>query len=161
MDDFLYAIDDKADSDMVLPLPPCWPTSRERDDRVLKRAGLLPLLSALATLFLYPRSDRFDMLDRAVVPDSSGSAPVGVDGRDEDRDNVDRIDDRMPPNDGRRPLLLEGRRNTGMDILWMVPVLADLTSMALRSTISGPLVSSRFILAKYFSSPEAESTGFR
>lgn len=78
--------------------------------------------------------------------------PVGVDGRDEDREN-DRIDDRMPPNDGRRPLL-DGRRNTGMEILCMVPVLADLTSMALRSTISGPFVSSCFILAKYLSSPE-------
>ena len=46
MDDFLYAIDDKADSDMVLPLPPpCWPMSREREDKLLKRAGLLLLLS--------------------------------------------------------------------------------------------------------------------
>ena len=129
MDDFLYPIADKADSDMVLPLPPpCWPISREREeDKLLKSAGLLP---------------------------GSGSAPVGVDGRDDDRENGDRIDDRMLPDDRRRPLL-DGRRNTGMEILWTVPVLADLTSMALRSTISAPfVVSSCFILAKYLSSPE-------
>jgi hypothetical protein len=92
------------------------------------------------------------LLGRIVVPEISGSAQVGEDGREEDRENDDRIDDRIPFDDG--------RRNTGMEILWIVPVLADLTSMALRSTMSGPLASRRCILAKYLSSPEAAADFF-
>ena len=48
-----------------------------------------------------------------------------MDGRDDDRENDDREND---------------DRKTGMEILWRVPVLADLINMALRSTSAGPLV---------------------